>query len=308
MLKKKAISKIFVTTLTVCLLLLIYLIPTNDTNKVNKNIIIEYSSNMTKENIYLLANNNLLIKDSVLISKENDLSIKITKIISSLINSSNEIIPNGLNRVIPKNTKVLAVNTEEGIATIDFSNSLLVNDKTMQEKIIEAISYTILDLDEIQGVTILVEGNLIEGIPEIITKEYGINKIYDITSFKNVQKVIEYYIINLDDNNYYVPITKYVDDNRDKIKIIIEDLSSRYAYDTNLISFLNNKTELLNYELANDTMILNFNNSIFINDRILEEVVYSISYSVFDNYEVNNVVFQVESKEITKKTLKDIEK
>lgn len=308
MLKKKAISKIFVTTLTVCLLLLIYLIPTNDTNKINKNIIIEYSSNMTKENIYLLANNNLLIKDSVLISKENDLSIKITKIISSLINSSNEIIPNGLNRVIPKNTKVLAVNIEEGIATIDFSNSLLVNDKTRQEKIIEAISYTILDLDEIQGVTILVEGNLIEGIPEVITKEYGINKIYDITSFKNVQKVIEYYIINLDDNNYYVPITKYVDDNRDKIKIIIEDLSSRYAYDTNLISFLNNKTELLNYELANDTMILNFNNSIFINDRILEEVVYSISYSVFDNYEVNNVVFQVESKEITKKALKDIEK
>ena len=41
--------------------------------------------------------------------------------------------------------------------------------------------------------------------------------------------------------------------------------------------------------------------------EILEEVVYSISYSVFDNYDVEEVIFQVNNEEILKKTIKDIE-
>ena len=99
-----------------------------------------------------------------------------------------------------------------------------------------------------------------------------------------------------------------MDDNREKISIVIDDLSSSYIYEPNLVSYLNQKTELINYEIDMDTMILNFNTSIFMNDKeILEEVVYSISYSVFDNYDVTEVVFKVDNEEILKKTTKDIE-
>ena len=41
--------------------------------------------------------------------------------------------------------------------------------------------------------------------------------------------------------------------------------------------------------------------------EILEEVIYTISYSVFDNYEVKEVIFRVDNEEILKKTLKNIE-
>ena len=44
-------------------------------------------------------------------------------------------------------------------------------------------------------------------------------------------------------------------------------------------------------------MMLNFNNSIFIGDgNILEEVVYTISNSVFDSYDINRVIFNVDNK------------
>ena len=71
---------------------------------------------------------------------------------------------------------------------------------------------------------------------------------------------------------------------------------------------LDKNIKLMDYEINNDIMILNFNTSIFMEkDNILEEVIYSISYSVFANYDVNEVVFKVNNEEIAKKSLKDIE-
>ena len=47
-------------------------------------------------------------------------------------------------------------------------------------------------------------------------------------------------------------------------------------------------------------MLLNFNHSIFSQDKVLEEVSYSIAYSVFDNYDVNTVLLEVEGIEVGK--------
>ena len=60
-----------------------------------------------------------------------------------------------------------------------------------------------------------------------------------------------------------------------------------------------------NYEIKNDSMILDFNNSIFMeNNEISEEVIYSISYSVFANYEVKNVIFKVDGENFIEKNIK----
>jgi len=62
---------------------------------------------------------------------------------------------------------------------------------------------------------------------------------------------------------------------------------------------LDKNIKLVDYSINNDVMILNFNNSIFLErDNILEEVVYSISYSVFANYDVSKVIFQVDGVEV----------
>ena len=104
---------------------------------------------------------------------------------------------------------------------------------------------------------------------------------------------------NIENNLYYVPVTKYLNDNRDKIKIIVEELSSNYIYESNLMSFLNSNTKLLEYREDDDVMYLNFNDYLFDgNDKVLEEVIYSLAYSVFDNYDVNMVMFEVNGQKI----------
>ena len=151
------------------------------------------------------------------------------------------------------------------------------------------------------GVSILVEWDNIEEYPnskekinKILDKRIGINKNYDITSLNNINRVVIYYLENINDDLYYVPVTKYVNDDREKINIIIEELASSYIYESNLMSYLNSNVSLLEYEEKENIMSLNFNDYLFDgNDKVLEEVLYSIAYSVFDNYDVSMVSFEV---------------
>lgn len=315
MLKRKALKKIMITTLTVCLLLAIYLMPSNDiVNNLNSKVKVKYSDSVQKINIYLLNDENLLVRTVTMIDKDKQLIDKAKCVLNNLIDSSNDLLPNGLNGVIPKKTKILDINHTEGIVNVNFSQELLNIDSNKKEKMLEAITFSLLEIEGVGGVVIKVDGADINTIwkddklPSVFTKDYGINKKYDIKRTKDIQKVVIYYIEEIDKEKYYVPITKYVDDNREKISIVIDDLSSNYIYEPNLVSYLNQKTELINFEVDSDMMILNFNTSIFMSDKeILEEVVYSISYSVFDNYDVDEVVFKVNNEEILKKALKDIE-
>ena len=76
------------------------------------------------------------------------------------------------------------------------------------------------------------------------------------------------------------------------------------------MSFMNLNTKLEKYELKNDNMYLTFNNYILDNledKKILEEVIYSISLSIRDNYNVKDVIFLVNDEEITKSVLKTLE-
>ena len=147
-------------------------------------------------------------------------------------------------------------------------------------------------------------------LPSTLDKSYGINKEYDLTTYKDVNQVTIYYVNKYNDQTYYIPVTKYLNDDREKIKIIIEELASSSSYSSNLMSYLNSNTELLATKQDMDSLFLTFNEYIFndINEKnILEEVIYTISLSVEANYDVKEVVFQVDNQEIYKSVIKTIE-
>lgn len=304
MLKKKAIRKILITTFVFFVVLSIYMIPSRKKNT-DKSI---YHYLDTKDvSVYLLNDYNQLTKVDF---KVND--SKIEEVIKSIINkltiSKDATIPESFMQIIPKDVYLNDIFFDENIVGLDFSENFLNIKEDDIEKVVEAISFSLLELDQINGVSLYVNGENISKyysiIPSIITKEYGINKRVELKNLKDISKVVIYYVDNVDDSNYYVPITKYVNDNRDKIKIIIDELSSNYVYESNLISLLDKNIKLLNYEITNDSIILDFNNSIFMEqDSILEEVIYS----VFANYDVNEIVFKANGEEILQKSAKIIE-
>lgn len=315
MLKKKMIRKIIISTSALFALFLIYLIP-NEELEINQNL--EYVDlEVNTNSIYLLDEYSYLGKAEVVVNSKST-EDKVKELVEVLISGGEgeNKIPNGFKSILPSETKILSVKYEDNLIKIDFSKDLLNISKELEEKMIEAIIYTITSVDEVEKVIIYVDGNILTKLPQTNTtlpstldRSWGINKTYDFTNTKDINQVTIYYLNKHNDDYYYVPVTKYLNDNRDKIKIIIDELTSTNTYNTNLLSYLNSNTEILAIEEQPDILELTFNSYIFSdvdNKDILEEVVYTICLSIKDNYDVSEVVIKNENEEILKTVLKEI--
>lgn len=306
MIKSKIIRKIFITTVTMFILLTVFSIPIVETEEVLKVNMEVVENDVYSNSIYLLNNSGYLVKSKILL-EEGNIKDNVLKILSNLIVSDTSKYVNELKGTIPKNTKVRDVFCGNELVTIDFSKEFLDVSLEDEKNMISSIVYSILDIDGVKGVSILVEGERLDSYPKskkklanVLTKSIGINKEYDIKSRENISSVVVYYLEDIENELYYVPVTKYLNDDRDKIKIIVEELTTSYIHEENLMSFLNNKVDLIDYKEENDILFLNFNEYLYDSeDKILEEVIYSISYSVFDNYNVNMVMFEVNGEEVS---------
>jgi len=303
MLKRRALRKIIITTFSLLTVFAICIIPNSLNSKDNfldTKIDLEYVNNLGTNEIYLLGPNKYLVKTNVLLETDN-INTKIRSILDYLTIQKSDKLPTGLSGIIPMNTKVNNVEIKESIVTIDFSKELLEVKEELEERLIEAITYSIINIDGVEAIKIKVDGNLLtelpktkKKLPELLNRNFGINKVFDIDNLNSIQKVTLYYLDKISNQNYYVPVTKYLNDDREKINIIIDNLSSNYIYESSLVSLLNQNTELINYEIEDEIMTLNFNNSIFTHDKILEEVTYTIKESVCSTYPVKSVILEVE--------------
>lgn len=313
MLKRMSIRKIMVSSLALFALLLLYLIPDNSDRELKiDNSNVEYVYDNTVESIYLLDSNDYVARTSI--ATCNCDSINVAKeLISGLTldGDKSSIIPNGFKPIIPAGTSILDIKLEDNILFINFSSELMDIKNDYEEKMIESLIYTLTSVDGIDKVKIQVEGNDLNKLPHsgkilptVLDKSYGINKKFEITSLKDIDSYTVYYVSSYNDNKYYVPVTRYINnkEDNDKIKIIVDELAAAPIYETNLMSYLNGGTELLDYKLEDGILKLNFNNSILddiASNNILEEVIYTISLSVQDLYsDVKEVDFLVENKEI----------
>ena len=121
--------------------------------------------------------------------------------------------------------------------------------------------------------------------------------------------MILYYIAN-NTNNIYVPVTKYVNDTREKIEIIVEELSSSFILKNNLVSFLDSNVKLVDYSIDDNLIKLVFNESLYENSnqkKVNKDTLDMIALSVFDNYDVENAEIYIDSMKIYEKSRKDIE-
>lgn len=319
MLKKMSIRKIIISTFTLFILLIIYLIPSNDENEIElKNSGVEYTYSNNLNPIYLLDSNDYVARTSIKTCACDGVE-RAKDLLEGLIidGKKSNIIPNGFKSIIPPETQILDLQLQEGTLTINFSKELLDINEKYEEKMLEAIIYTLTSIEGIDNVIIQVEGEPLTKLPQsgkqlptVLDKSYGINKIYELTSTKDITSYTTYYVSTYNDNYYYVPVTKYINnENQDKIKVIIEEMSSAPIYESNLMSFLNVNTKLLDYEQEDSTLKLKFNDMILsdiTSNNILEEVIYTISLSMNDMLGVTEIIFYADDEEIYTSNIDDL--
>ena len=270
------------------IILTIYTIPTTQKpNILRTNLEIEDITNLSTDKIYLLNKDNYLVKTDVFIDTTK-LENRIKKTIEYLTISNNKI-PSSLKGYIPRNTKLLNLNIESNSLLLNFSKEF--KNSSNEEIMITGIVYSLLELADIKEVSIQVENNFYKDYTNL-NKNIGINKNIMYTNRKDINKVVTYYLDKED--TYYVPVTNYLNDTREKIEIIIESLKGTKK---GLISYISDNTKLLNYQEDNNLLILNFSKELKNkNPTVEDKILNTISYSVFDNYDVNIVLFQIEGE------------
>ena len=290
--RTKILRKIFNTTITMFVILTVFTITTYEKNNtLRTNVEIKNISNITTNEVYLKNEDNYLVKTNIFL--ENGKNI-IPNIINYLT-IANKKTPVGLNSYIPKNTKLLSYKQSNDLVTLNFSKEFLSDEKNKQ-LIITGVVYSLLEQKDIKNVKIEVEEIPLSGYNEILNKNIGINNKYLFNTRYDINKVVVYYIDKISNENYYVPVTKYLNDKREKIEIIVDELKKT---ENNLVSYLNENTKLINYREEANVLFLNFNEYLLDeNKEISKEILNTIAYSVFDNYNVNVVCFETNSKRV----------
>lgn len=317
MIKKSATKRIIIASIALLILLITYMFPTtNGSNNINQSL--SYIE-PNKTTIYLVDNSNMVARVKTITKENKDTLKKATEIINALIVNSqaSKYNPSGFKAIIPEGTKILSISLSENILKINFNEKFLSIDKNNEEKMLEALIYSLTEINDINGIMIFVNNNILEELPnsktklpDVLDRKYGINKIYEIDDVKNTSATTIYYLSEFENTKYYTPVTFINNDSKDKIEVIIEKLKSSPINQTNLMSYLASNAELLDYEINENTVSLTFNNYIFeefSNKDILEEVKYTIGLSIKDNYAVDEVVFNVNNEKISNFTLNSLE-
>ena len=313
MLKKLSLRKISLTSAALLAITLLYLIPSNE-EKLSPKEKLEYvSTEINLDDVFLLDKNSYVSLTKVVLT-EKEIENKAKELLNILIIGNSNKVPNGFKAIIPPDTKILSLKYDEGLIKVDFSSELLDINKDKEEKMIEAIVYTLTSIDDVNKVIIYVEGEILtklpktkENLPSTLDRTFGINKEYDFHKVSNITDVTIYYVNKYDNNTYYVPVTKYLNDSRDKITIIIDQLGANFNYHQNLMSYLNNNVKLLSSSIDKKTMRLEFNDYIFddiTTEEVLEEVIYTISLSARENYDLDEIILKTKTKEICKTNFK----
>lgn len=298
MLKLKILKNIGIVLSVILVVQILFLFPKKE----------EYITtiNTNESDIYLFDNNNYVSRVNIQVKSTNTYDLINEKI--SLMTKNNSLsykLRSGFTAPIPENTRLLDYHIKDGILVLNFSKDLLNVEDNLEEKMIEAIIYSLTSIKGINGITIKVNNNILNKLeytnkvlPEVLDRSFKINKEFSSNSINNLKEVTVYYPATIDDFLYYIPITKITDDKNEKIEIIINELKSSTTYNTNFVEFINEETKLINYEFIDKSLILNFTDSIFtdINSKtIKEEITYAINSSIKDTYtNIDNVLYYVD--------------
>ncbi len=303
MLKNGIYRRIAIASLALIIFIITYFFPTANTEQ-------KYKQSLSYEDVaesavYLLDKQELVARVNLMVSDNKDILNRIKEIISILTINSNEseYIPTNFYAIIPSGTILNNLSLENGLLKLDFSKNFLNTNKDKERKLIEAIIYSLTEIPEVKNILIFIEGEQLielpfskEKLPSVLNKDFGINKVVEITSLKDTSKTTIYYGAKENDKFYYVPITYIANTDKEKVEIIIEKLKSAPIYESNLISYLHTSTEITNYEILENEIKLSFNEYLLDeinNSEIIEEVQYTIFLSIRDTYDVEKVEFNV---------------
>ena len=260
--------------------------------------------------VYLLDDSNMLVPLTVEVNSKENLVDEIYTVIANL----RDLEVEGFTNTLAKDIKINKIELKDGILNIDFSNEFLTYNKDLEEKILESLTWSVLDFKEIKGLTISVDGNELKKmplngfvLPNVLDKSIGINKYHDmINKCSDCSSVIVVYSKVINDKEYYIPVTRNVINN-DNFEFV-----EAYNMEVSVLSGLNKVYDLSNLndlKVEDNILKVNVSNEYLIEENIINENIYNLwsVVSYFNDYEYE-VSFFVDGESVMVNGYQSLEK
>ncbi|RLL47939.1 spore gernimation protein [Oceanobacillus piezotolerans] len=272
----------------------------------------EEAAEMVPRELYLLDKNGMVASQTIdlpqLDSKEVAAQVLEYLVIDGPVTS---VLPNGFQAVLPAGTEILGVNLkEDGTVIVDVSEEFKGYEASQEVKILEAITHTLTQFDNVKRVQLWINGHPQEEMPvngtpigQGYTRTNGINVVETgAVDLIDSQPVTMYYPAEHNESRYYIPVTQYVETSEDNVyQSIVQALMDGPGYQTNVVHVFNENALLTEEPTINDGVLeMVFNQGILMDEEkavIADEVMETLVRTLTEQEGVKAVDIKVENVE-----------
>lgn len=274
-----------------------------------QSFVVDIEKDQTYRKVYMLDDDNYLVPLTFAFDSKELLADDIRYVISMLRDDS-PLTSKGYTPLLNENVKIQGIELENNILNVDFSKEFKEHDVSKEEQIIESLTWTLMQYDEVSGVTISVDGLKLETLPQsgivlpdVLDKTIGINKYYDTTgNIYNTTSITVFYEKENFGETVYVPVTR---------RVIEEENEKMSVYNAMFkeISVMSGLKQIESLELIEDESVVNFDDTelkvSLVRDALMEEGlidsdIYELlvmTYSDLNDIEVS-FTFSVDEEEV----------
>ncbi|MBD1381161.1 GerMN domain-containing protein [Metabacillus arenae] len=232
----------------------------------------EQAAETVKRELYLIDSKGLVVAQTVDLPKQDGAAKQVVEYLVEGGPISN-MLPDGFRAVLPADTEVKGVSIKDGTATVDFSKEFEDYKPEDEQKILQAVTWTLTQFDSVKNVKFWINGHELNEMPvggtpisDELNRETGINyDTSDVIDITNSHPVTVYYLAENEDKSYYVPVTKRVSNKEeDPIVSAVNELIEGPANRSGLLSGFQSEVELLSAPKNEDGKVtLDFNEAIY---------------------------------------------
>jgi len=267
----------------------------------------EESTETVSRELYLIDHNGLVVPQTVSLPQTNSAA---RQVLEYLVDGGpvTSMLPDGFRAVIPQDTEV-DVKLDGTTIIADFSKEFTEYQPEDEKKIIEAITWSLTQFENIQDVELRINGHTLEEMPvngtpinDTLSRADGINfdssEVVDIT---NTRPLTLYFVAENNGEEYYVPVTRRVSNaEKDNVIAAVNELIDGPSLSSKLLSEFHGDVELLGSSYADGKVTLDFNEAIFGSfeeQMVSKHVLNSLVLSLTEQEGIESVSITVDGKD-----------
>lgn len=216
------------------------------------------------------------------------------------------MLPEGFQGVLPQGTVVqnVTVHPDDKLAVVEFSGNFAKYEAKNERQILEAITWTLTGLPDVENVQIWVDGKKLSQMPvngtplsERLNRTVGINLDLGDSFATNSSPVTVYFSAASPSGiQYYVPVTRFVAPGGDKVQAALNELIKGPAKNTELQEVMTGGTQLQSVKTEEDgTVTVALKDDMFTGgDPVPSELLQSVVLTTTENASGKDAKVQIE--------------